>query len=115
MRPLASQIENTIWPRLHPLMGRQPLSDAGVSCFHGIDDKLDIYMLHGKLAAYPCGILIYGNIPLETFTQTVPLAKLLSKDPQTFTLAGSAPLQHVTPAGASLENDCNFSLTVQRR
>jgi hypothetical protein len=63
----------------------------------------------------PCGIFIYGNLPLGTSTQTVPLAKLLSPDPQTFTLAGSAPLQHVTPAGASLENDWNLSLTVQRR
>ena len=52
MRRLASEIENTIWPRLHTLMGREPLSDAGVSCFHGIDDKLDIYMLRGKLDAY---------------------------------------------------------------
>jgi hypothetical protein len=63
----------------------------------------------------PCGIFIYGTLPLETSTQTVPLAKLLSPDPQTFTLAGSVPLQHVTPAGASLENDWKLSLTVQRR
>jgi hypothetical protein len=62
-----------------------------------------------------CNIQIWGDFPSEASNQTVPLAKLLSADPQTFTLAGSAPLQHVTPAGASLENDWNLSLTVQRR
>jgi hypothetical protein len=44
-RSLVAEVENTIWPRLRGVFGREPLPDGGQHCFHGIDDKLDIYML----------------------------------------------------------------------
>src|SRR5262249_30731368 len=58
MRPLIYEIENTIWPKLHELMGREPLSDAREPCFHGGDGRLDIYMTYLEHAraltiAYP--------------------------------------------------------------
>jgi hypothetical protein len=43
-RSFVSEIENHMWPRLVGLLGREPLRDGGERCFHGIDDKLDIYM-----------------------------------------------------------------------
>jgi hypothetical protein len=43
-RSLLSEIENVMWPRLVAIFGREPLRDGHVHCFHGIDDKLDIYM-----------------------------------------------------------------------
>jgi hypothetical protein len=44
-RSFVTEIENTIWPKLVAVFGREPLKDGGQRCFHGIDDKLDIYML----------------------------------------------------------------------
>jgi hypothetical protein len=52
MRALMNEAENTIWPRLDTLMGREPLSDAGLPCFHGGDGKLDIYMVRGTFNRY---------------------------------------------------------------
>ena len=62
-----------------------------------------------------CNIQIWGGLPAETSNQTVPLAKLLSSDPQTFTLAGSAHLDHAGGAPASIDYNWDLSLTVQRR
>jgi hypothetical protein len=58
-----------------------------------------------------------GDVPLETKSPTLPLAKLLSAEPQTFTLAGSIHLDHdfITRAPASIDYDWNLPLTVQRR
>ena len=44
-RSFVAEIENTIWPKLVAVFGREPLTDGRQRCFHGIDDKLDIYML----------------------------------------------------------------------
>ena len=57
-RSLLADIENHMWPRLVAVFGREPLKDGGQRCFHGLDDKLDIYMLrlNKKIAtteAYP--------------------------------------------------------------
>ena len=43
-RSLLTDVENYIWPRLVAIFGREPLRDGHERCFHGIDDKLDIYM-----------------------------------------------------------------------
>jgi hypothetical protein len=43
-RSLLTDIENHMWPRLVAIFGREPLRDGSERCFHGIDDKLDIYM-----------------------------------------------------------------------
>ena len=45
VRSFVTEIENQIWPRLVAVFGREPLKDGRQRCFHGIDDKLDIYML----------------------------------------------------------------------
>jgi hypothetical protein len=61
-------------------------------------------------------VFIAGDVPFETKSPTVPLAKLLSAEPQTFTLEGSLHLDHdITRAPASIDYDWNLSLTVQRR
>jgi hypothetical protein len=66
--------------------------------------------------ADPCDVSIAGQIPFDTRTQTVPLARLLSPDPQTFTLAGSSHLDHDNIGRpASIDYDWNLTLTVQRR
>ena len=44
-RSFVAEVENTIWPKLVAVFGREPLKDGGQRCFHGLDDKLDIYML----------------------------------------------------------------------
>jgi hypothetical protein len=60
--------------------------------------------------------MIGGDLPFETRTQTVPLATLLSADPQTFTLAGSTHLGHDNLGNpASIDYEWRLSLTVQRR
>lgn len=43
-RAFVSEIENHMWPRLVGLLGREPMLDGGLRCYHGIDGKLDIYM-----------------------------------------------------------------------
>jgi uncharacterized protein DUF6055 len=43
-RSLLTDIENHMWPRLVAIFGREPLRDGRERCFHGVDDKLDIYM-----------------------------------------------------------------------
>lgn len=43
-RSFVAEIENHMWPRLVAVFGREPLKDGGQRCFHGLDDKLDIYM-----------------------------------------------------------------------
>jgi hypothetical protein len=44
-RSLVAEIENHMWPRLVAVFGREPLPDGKQKCFHGIDSKVDIYML----------------------------------------------------------------------
>lgn len=44
-RSLVAEIENHMWPRLVAVFGREPLPDGGVRCFHGIDSKVDIYLV----------------------------------------------------------------------
>lgn len=41
---LAQEVDANIWPKLTTLMGKEPLSDAGVGCFNGEDGALDIYL-----------------------------------------------------------------------
>jgi hypothetical protein len=80
--------------------------------------RLDWVLLNPAVGATvdPCNVTIGGDIPFETQTQTVPLAKLLSPDPQTYTLAGSTHLDHDNLGRpASIDYDWNLSLTVQRR
>jgi hypothetical protein len=45
-RSLVTEIENVMWPRLLAVFGREPLPDGRERCFHGIDSKLDIYLLN---------------------------------------------------------------------
>ena len=80
--------------------------------------RLDWVLLNPAVGATvdPCNVTIGRDIPVETQTQTVPLAKLLSPDPQTYTLAGSTHLDHDNLGRpASIDYDWNLSLTVQRR
>jgi hypothetical protein len=44
MRSFVAEIENRMWPRLVGLLGREPMLDGKLRCYHGLDDKLDIYM-----------------------------------------------------------------------
>jgi hypothetical protein len=65
---------------------------------------------------FSCYVVIEGHVPDEAESQTVPLAKLFSPDPQTFTFSGSLHLDHdITGRVASIDYDWNLSLTVQRR
>jgi hypothetical protein len=43
-RSFVAEIENRMWPRLVGLLGREPMLDGGLRCYHGVDGKLDIYM-----------------------------------------------------------------------
>ncbi len=45
---IAKEVNNSIWPKLTALMGRAPLSDAGVKCYHGEDGRYDIYLYFDK-------------------------------------------------------------------
>ncbi len=42
---LGKELASTIYPKLTKLMGREPLSDEGMSCPHGSDGRLDIYLV----------------------------------------------------------------------
>jgi hypothetical protein len=63
-----------------------------------------------------CGVNFVGAVPYEKTTQTVPLAKLLATDPQTFAYSDSI---HLDTDGlgkpASIDYDWSFSITVQRQ
>jgi hypothetical protein len=60
-------------------------------------------------------VWILGSVSSETKSSTVPLAKLLSAEPQTFTLAGSIHLDRDFRGDpASIDYDWNLSLTVKR-
>lgn len=58
---LAAEIESTIWPAFTGLMGRTPLSDAAVGCYHGEDGALDIYLTDVDLAAAALTIAYPGR------------------------------------------------------
>src|SRR3954454_8096606 len=66
-------------------------------------------------AQQTCGVMIWRPVPYETFDQHVPLSKLLSATPETFTLAGSVHYD-VDSNGkpASIDYDWTYTLTVQR-
>jgi hypothetical protein len=44
-KAIAQEVEQTMWPKLRAVMGREPISDTRVPCFHGVDGKLDIYFM----------------------------------------------------------------------
>jgi hypothetical protein len=43
-RSLLKEADEKIWPRLWDVFGRDALPDGGEQCFHGPDDKLDVYL-----------------------------------------------------------------------
>jgi hypothetical protein len=61
-----------------------------------------------------CGVQFIGAVPYEKTTQTVPLARLLGTDPQTFAYSDSI---HLDRDGlgkpVSIDYDWSFSITVQ--
>jgi hypothetical protein len=44
-KAIAQEVEQTMWPKLRAVMGREPISDGRIPCFHGVDGKLDIYFM----------------------------------------------------------------------
>jgi hypothetical protein len=63
-----------------------------------------------------CWVQIWSSIPYETSAQAIPLAKLLSTDPQTSTYSDSIHLDHdELGKPASIDYDWSFSITVQRQ
>src|SRR4051794_25566926 len=78
-RHLVTEIENEMWPKLLAVMGREPISDGGQDCFHGIDGKLDLYLTNvsgarGLTVSYPpscsgtASFIVFdnrGSIPLR--------------------------------------------------
>ena len=63
-----------------------------------------------------CDVQIWANLPYDTSTQTVPLAKLLSTGQQTFTFGGSIHLDHdLLGKPASIDYRWSYSVTVERR
>jgi hypothetical protein len=66
----------------------------------------------GKL---PCGVGIAANIPYDKTTQAMPLARLLSTEPQTFTYSDSMHFdQDLIGRPASIDYDWSYTITVQR-
>jgi hypothetical protein len=82
-RQLLSEIEDTIWPRLSALLGREPLSDGSEPCFHGGDGLYDIYLLRldrqrALTVAYP---------PLCTGTPAFTIFDVASSAPRPWEVA----------------------------
>src|SRR4051812_8081203 len=48
---LAKELDQRIWPFWQRLLGRVPVSDAEISCEHGPDGALDIYLVPPALRA----------------------------------------------------------------
>jgi hypothetical protein len=63
-----------------------------------------------------CDVSILADIPYARTTQTVPLSKLLSTDPQTFIFSGSMHFdQDALGRPASIDFHWRYSITVQRQ
>jgi hypothetical protein len=42
-RSMLTEVEKKMWPKMAAIMGRTPLPDGDVTCFNGLEAKLDIY------------------------------------------------------------------------
>ena len=59
-RAMLAEADDTIWRKLWPVFGRDPVTDEHENCFHGGDGKLDIYLVNrtngttkGETIPYP--------------------------------------------------------------
>ncbi len=59
-RAMLAEADDTIWRKLWPVFGRDPVTDEDENCFHGGDGKLDIYLVNrtngttkGETIPYP--------------------------------------------------------------
>jgi len=69
----------------------------------------------GDAATHVCDVFFSGQIPYAKTTQSVPLSKLMSPDPQTFTYSDSIHFdQDAAGQPASIDYDWTYSITVQR-
>jgi hypothetical protein len=69
----------------------------------------------GDIGKLPCGVGIANYIPYDKTTQSMPLARLMSTEPQTFTYVDSIHWdQDASGRPASIDYDWRYSITVQR-
>jgi len=69
----------------------------------------------GDTATVKCDVAIYHHVPYDTTTRKVPLAQLLSSEPQTYSYGDSIHFdQDDQGHAASIDYDWTYTLTVQR-